>query len=66
MIASILSRMSGEELLLLRILNGDSVRPAVDAELDRRGRFGPQGPAGSEDFWAGRTYAERHSARLAA
>jgi hypothetical protein len=33
--------MSGEELLLLRILNGKSVAATIDAELDRRARTGP-------------------------
>ena len=37
----ILKRMTGEELLLLRILNGEGVRPAIKAELDRRARLGP-------------------------
>ena len=37
----ILKRMTGEELLLLRILNGESTRPAIEAELDRRAMMGP-------------------------
>ena len=37
---NIMSRMTGEELLLMRLLNGSSVLPAIDAELDRRARFG--------------------------
>jgi len=40
MTPEILERLSGEELLLLTILNGESVRPAIEAELDRRARFG--------------------------
>lgn len=32
----ILKRMTGEELLLLRILNGVSLGPPIEAELDRR------------------------------
>ena len=37
---NIMSRMTGEELLLMRLLNGSSVLPAINAELDRRARFG--------------------------
>jgi len=60
----ILKRMNGEELLLLRILNGSSVQPAIDAELDRRARGGPH--AAREEFWAGRNMAHRRSALQAA
>ena len=41
--ASHLRQMSGEELLLLSIQYGESVLPAVDAELDRRARSGRRG-----------------------
>ena len=40
MTPEILEKMSGEELLLLTILNGEYVHPAVEAELDRRARLG--------------------------
>ncbi len=62
----VLKRMSGEELLLLRILNGESVQAAIDLELDRRASGGPGRPGRIEEFWAGRNHAARRSARLAA
>ncbi len=37
----ILRLMSGEELLLLRILWGGTLRPAVDRELDYRASINP-------------------------
>ena len=40
MISQIPRRMSGEELLLLRILSDDSAAPAIEAELDRRASLG--------------------------
>lgn len=62
----ILARMTGEELLLLRILGGDSAAAAISAELDRRAAPGRRGPRRSEPYWAGRNFAMRKSARLAA
>lgn len=35
---AVLSKMTGEELLLLTVLNGGEVYDAVEAELDRRAR----------------------------
>jgi hypothetical protein len=66
MAQKILERLSGEELLLLRILGGENVRTAVEGELDRRAQAGPPRRRRSADYWAGRTFAARHSARLAA
>ena len=39
-----LSRLSGEELLTMRILNGDAVREEISSELDYRARTGTVGP----------------------
>jgi len=39
----VLSSMSGERLLLLRIFEGDSVQAGVGRELDRRARARPIG-----------------------
>ncbi len=47
MTPDILERMSGEELLLLTIMNGEYLRPAIQVELDRRARFGRTGHKGS-------------------
>ena len=35
-----LQRMTGEELLLVSVLNGSKVQALVDRELDRRAIFG--------------------------
>jgi len=35
-----LQEFSGEELLVVSVLGGSKVRPAVNAELDRRALFG--------------------------
>ena len=40
MAAGVLARMTGEELLLFSVLAGDSARPPVDAELQRRSLLG--------------------------
>lgn len=40
MTPTILKRLSGEELLLLRIQYGQSVGQAIEAELDRRALLG--------------------------
>ena len=40
MMGEILKRMSGEELLLMSILQGSHVQADVDAELDRRALSG--------------------------
>ena len=66
MIANVLKRMSGEEMLLLRILKGQAVRPEIETELDRRAHLGSTLRRKAEAYWAGRHPAMRHSARLAA
>ena len=58
MTPEILERMSGEELLLLSIQYGERVRPAVDAELDRRARSGRRGQK-----WPARNRIASHWAR---
>ena len=62
MTSEVLERMSGEELLLLRALDG--VAREIDAELDRRSLHGIAPAARRERFWAGRLFANRHSARV--
>jgi hypothetical protein len=52
---NILNRMTGEELLLMRILNGDSVLPAVEAELDRRAITGVTARTTTRNRQAGHT-----------
>lgn len=66
MVAKILRRMDGEELLLLKIFNGKSASSFIEAELDRRALLDTPLSHNSEDFWAGRNFAMRHSSRLAA
>lgn len=50
MIDGMLKKMTGEELLLMRILGGDGVAGPIDTELDRRAIMGeserPQTQAG--------------------
>ena len=60
---AILGKMSGEELLMLRILNGRAAKAPVDAELDRRAHAGPPRRSTRID-WSGRIFANRHPARL--
>ena len=38
-----LKQMTGEELLLVAVLGGPKVHPAIDRELDRRALMGPPG-----------------------
>lgn len=68
MIGKILKRMSGEELLLMRILKGDGVGPVVEDELKRRASSAgwTRRYRKDEAYWTGRTFAMRRSARLAA
>ncbi len=64
--SEILKKMTGEGLLLVAILGSKGVRKAVDTELDRRTLMGMRPDRRSETYWAGRTFANRHSARMAA
>ena len=41
MLSDVMKRMSGEELLLLRIISGNRVAPEIEHELDRRALLGP-------------------------
>ncbi len=66
MVAKVLEKMLGEELLLLKILKGKSESSSIDAELDRRATSDAPLSCNPEDFWAGRTFAMRHSSRMAA
>ena len=63
---AMLKRMTGEELLMARVLEGDKFAAVIDHELDRRARFAPSSWSRTEAFWAGRNFAMRKSARLAA
>jgi len=63
---NVLKHMTGEELLLVRILGGEKSRSVIEAELDRRAASGPPRDRHSEAYWAGRNHAMRRSARLAA
>jgi len=63
---AIMRRMTGEELLVMRIFGGQSVAAAISNELDRRATAGPPCQAKTEAYWAGRNFAGRHSARLVA
>ena len=67
MIAKIAKQMSGEKLLLMRIFKGNRVGPMIKNELDRRALSNPMPRRKlTENNWAGRTFAMRRSARLAA
>jgi len=61
----VLTRLSGEELLLLRILNGKSVAAMVNAELDRRARVGPGQQAAGSIHSSWRMSPQRRLARFA-
>jgi len=63
---AMLKRMTGEELLLARILEGDKLVAVIDHELDRRATSGAPSSSKAEAWWAGRNFAMRKSARLAA
>ena len=53
---ALMSKMTGEELFLLAVLNGGEMFDAVDAELDRRARTGrpPRIRLGGRDLVARR------------
>ena len=63
---TILSRMTGEELLLLRILNGNEIAPSIDAELDHRARLDVAAPVWSRAGRMGRANGNAPASRLAA
>jgi hypothetical protein len=44
MMGKILKQMTGEELLLMRILNGDDVASSISEELDHRARTSVRAP----------------------
>ena len=69
MIGKIVKRMSGEEMLLMRIFKSDRVGPVIGNELDRKALSNPMPRRRrTEHNWSGRTrtFAMRRSARLAA
>ena len=51
-IMTMLKYMSGEELLLVRVLGGAKVQPAIDQELDRRALLGAPRRPRRIDRWA--------------
>jgi len=65
MISEILRRMTGHELLLFRILNGDGIAPAIEAELVRRATLAPTAAARSaRTYGAARGHAMRRSVAI--
>lgn len=69
MMGKILKRMTGEELLLLRIRSSDDMAPVINAELDHRARADITAPAWSRAGRVGRTSRANwiaHSSKLAA
>jgi hypothetical protein len=61
---TLLRRMTGEELLVLRILQGEQSAAAISGELDRRARCYPARRMGRSVDWSSRIFAARQSARL--
>ena len=66
MVTQVLKRMSGEELLMMRIFDRKSNSGKIENELDRRAHFGGPEYSKTEDYWAGRTFAMRRMLRKAA
>ena len=60
-----LQRMSGEELLLMRILRGDVAAGPIDAELERRALHGKRQQRGSARCWRAAPVANRPARRAA-
>lgn len=63
--ATLLRKMTGEELLVLNITHGWATATAVGAELDRRARLCPPRKQATRIDWSSRIFAARNSARLA-
>ena len=61
----VLKNMSGEELLLLRIVYGEAMHADVDKELDRRAEVEHFRQANLEAFRAGRTFRMACASRIA-
>ena len=61
---TLLRRMTGEELLVVRILQGNQSAAEISTELDRRAGFSPARRTGRAIDWSSRIFAARHSARL--
>jgi len=64
MMNEILTRMTGQELLLLRILNGDGIALSIEAELDRRATLAPAAARSARTYGAARAHAMRRSAAV--
>ena len=60
-----LKNMSGEELLLLRIVYGETVHADVDEELDQRADMKHFPQVNLEAFRLGRTFRMARAARIA-
>lgn len=66
MVEKIMKRMSGEELLLMRVFGRNSNSEKIENELNRRALLGGPTYSRSEDYWAGRTFAHQSFLRKAA
>ena len=67
MIDGMMKKMTGEELLLMRILGGDSVAETVNTELDRRAIMGESKQTQTPIRIAGRSSAtDAEAPRVAA
>ena len=66
MVAQVMKRMSGEELLMMRVFDRNNNSENIENELDHRAHFGGPMYPRSEDYWAGRNYAHRNFLRKAA
>jgi|SaaInl7_200m_RNA_FD_contig_31_767419_length_369_multi_6_in_0_out_0_1 hypothetical protein len=66
MVAQVMKRMSGEELLIMRVFDRKSNSGKIENELNRRAHRGGSMYSKSEDYWAGRNYAHRNFLRKAA
>ena len=66
MVAREVRRIAGEDLAVVRVLSGEDLRPAADARQGRGARLGLPVNLRTERYWAGRDFAGRNSARLAA
>ena len=66
MVAQVIKRMSGEELLLMRIFDRNSNSGKIENELNRRAHLGGPMNSRNENYWAGLTYADQNFLRRAA
>ena len=66
MIDGMLKKMTGEELLLMRILGGDGIAGAIDTELDRRAIMGESERPQTQVSVAGNILTDVPTPRVAA